>query len=514
MKYLAFVPCALLVLAACGQSHSEPDAQILLDLDGARLDGGPPDGGPSNVGTACGLDEDCTGTANLCLSSAGFLPNGYCSLTCIPMDPASCPEGSQCVQISMTEAYCFDSCDPAATTRECRAGYGCASGFGVPPICIGGCTDDTDCPMGLRCDPTGGASGAGSCFDPAATLGAACTASPMCPMGATCLEEDESGWPSGACVGTDGCDVATDTGCGTGAHCIPGGFSGGICVAACATTDDCRLAYTCRAPSAYPTRSICQPACSTDAHCTATGYVCNPGLGTCDDPFVASSLGRTCSRFGGGCTGGTCLSERQNGFPNAYCAYQGCTVGMDSTCPTGGVCSASGDGLGICLDGCAADADCRMAEGYACRPVDYTGTMSTSTACVPACTSDAQCTRMGFVCNPGTGRCGDPFGGTVGAMCADATGCPGGRCLTDAAGWPGGTCAAPGCRLTGTGPGFTCPAGSACADDGLGDPEIGHCLAACVVGGAATCRTGYECRTLGGADPMAGACQPMPPPAP
>ena len=504
MKPMLFASLAL-VLVACGESHpggGMEDAQIVFDLDGARIDGGPPDAGPSTVGAACGLSGDCMGAANMCLADPVFLPGGYCTLDCA--GGGACPTGSTCVMIGRAEAYCFQDCTPGATPRQCRAGYGCANDPMIPPVCLGGCSDDTDCPTGLNCDPSGGPTASGACYDPASTYGEACAADANCPMGAACLTEADNNWPGGACVAIVGCDVAADSGCPAGTRCIPGGFRGtGICVESCAVASDCRSAYDCRAPATLPGRTVCMPACATDADCTVAGNVCNPSIGTCAPAFSSTLLGGACSRFMGGCDGGTCLSENGSGYPGGSCSYRGCTVGMDSTCPTGGSCMPTADGINQCLEGCTSTADCsRAAEGYACRPVDWSGATSSSLACQPACTSDAQCTLAmftGAVCNPGTGTCGPAFAGTVGGMCTASSGtggCAGGTCITS---WPNGTCAAPGCRLTGTGPAYTCPTGSVCIDDATGDPAIGYCVASCLVGAAGGCRTdGYACIALPG----------------
>lgn len=509
-----FGACAtLLALVGCGSSHTGggEDAAIVVDLDGATFDAGVPDGGPadagppvaSGVGTACADSVDCTGDTDTCLSDPELLPGGYCTRSCA--GGGDCPEGSTCLEIGMGQAFCFDDCDPSSGMRECRAGYGCAQAPMIPPVCLGGCTDDSDCPEGLRCDPAGGVVGAGGCYDPDSTIGAPCTRDDQCPMGGFCLSEDLGGYPGGTCIGF-GCDVERDEGCDGDAHCVPGGGGGGgVCLDGCASDADCRPGYACRAPAAYPDRRLCTPACRNDDACTGTN-VCNPALGTCDEPFDPRLLGQPCSRFRGGCEGGTCLSEGETGFPGAYCAYVGCTVGDDSSCPAGGACAPGAGGANVCLDACASDGDCRA--GYACRNVDPSNPAS-SRACLPACTDDAQCAnhdRFGFECNVGTGLCGPPFvASTQGEPCTGRDDCVGGRCLTEAEGWPAGTCVAVGCALASGVDGEPCPAGSTCVDDGVGRAEIGYCLETCTVGAPTGCRTGYACVSTEG---ETGVCRP------
>ena len=402
---------ALLVsLAGCGETHT-PGADagtdaggIVFDLDGAMFDSGvdaPIE--PVTIGEACTADTDCPGDGAICISDPGLLPGGYCSLACDPMggDPM-CPTGSTCLEIGRGQAFCFRDCDPTATSRECRAGYGCASNPMVPSVCLGGCTDDTDCPSGLMCDPLGGFSGSGTCFDPSAGPGDPCAMDTDCGAGAFCFSEDASGVPGGACFGE--CDVATNAGCETGA-CFPAQGTG-LCAAGCTTDADCRDAYACTPVPGVTGRSYCAADCTTDADCTISGFVCNVGTGTCAEPFDPTRLGQTCSNFGGTpCPGGPCFSERAPGCPGAYCAYAGCgTVGTACGAESGGVCvpSPTGSATNYCFDDCTTDTDCRA--GYACRPSDASNPTSPG-ACFPACTDTAQCTGMTRTCDPTSGLC-------------------------------------------------------------------------------------------------------------
>jgi hypothetical protein len=498
--------CFLLAAVGCSESHqNEEDTGIILP------DSGPVDGGqdagpnpPGSIGAECSSEVDCTGEGAICLSDAQLLPNGYCTQDCL--GGGECPAGSTCLQLSRTEAYCFDECNPDAESRECRSGYGCSRpGPSLPAsVCIGGCTDDSDCGSGLRCDPAG--SVAGACYSPDASFGDACMQDETCPMGGFCYAEGFGGWPMGACIGF-GCDLAANAGCTGDAQCLPSPFGGdGMCVDGCTSDADCRMSdgYACRPSASHPERMACQPACMRDSQC-AGDSVCNPALGTCDDPFESNQLGAMCSRREGGCTGGSCLTESGTGFPGAYCGYVGCTLGDDSSCPPGGACAPGAGGLNICLRGCTTATDCSRA-GYHCDAIDPTGATTNSLACVPACQADAECVNDGFVCNLGTGLCTTEFvPSNLGAACTGTAECPGGRCLTQ---WPDGTCAYPGCRLSGEGPSAACPTGSVCIDDERGEPEIGHCLDACTVG-ASDCRTGYECAAVPGAADTAGYCRPM-----
>ena len=515
MKYVfrAFVGALALgtVAAGCGDSHtSGDDAGPDITFDATPgTDSGPvtEDGG----GMAGDIGEPCSGMGDcdsFCIGESDGFPGGYCTAPC--GEGAECPDGSSCTPVGRGMSICLADCEPGAAERSCRAGYGCASSFMIPaPVCLPGCTDDSDCPDGTMCDPDGGFSGAGSCFDPSAGFGDACMESTECPADGFCLEESFAGWPGGACIGF-GCDVDANTGCEDDAQCIPSGRGGGLCIDGCETADDCRDGYECTTSDDYPDRKFCGPGCTTDDQCS-DGRVCNPGTGTCDVPFDPDELGQPCSTDEDACAGGTCLTEFESGQPGSYCTYVGCDPtladgdGGADGCPGDGVCVDAGT-EGICLDGCADEVDCRA--DYACVPSDPTDDTS-PTACLGACETDDACANDDFECNLGTGLCRAAFDSAdIGEPCdASSDFCDGGTCITEAdEGWPAGTCAFPGCRLSGDGPAEECGTGAVCVDDGEGDPELGHCLDACdTTSDPSDCRDGYACVADSG---TAGSCQP------
>ncbi len=406
--------------SGCSESHpatdAGTDATITFDAPPAPEAGADatPDSGPlpgdGEVGAACTSGADCEG--NLCIGEGDGFPEGYCTSLCT--GGMACPDGSACVQVSRTDSVCFDVCDPAGAPKQCRPGYGCATSPYLPqPVCMPGCEVDADCGEGLRCDPTGGFGGAGQCYDPSAEVGQACTSERECPESGFCLGEGFAGWPGGSCITSTDCDVEADTGCPGDAHCLPAPRGGTLCVDGCETDGDCRDGYTCQAPDeSRPDRKICYPACSSDDQCTVEGYVCYRGEGTCSPPFDPSEYGSVCARRHGGCVGGTCLFESESGLPGSYCAYLGCDptqADASDGCPGDGVCwQPEADATPTCMAPCDEDGDCR--EGYACRDVDATRP-ERGKACLPACSSDAQCTADGFTCDAASGRCVAPMGG-------------------------------------------------------------------------------------------------------
>ena len=284
MTYARIITLTLTALAVgCSESHAEPepDAGITFEPPPPALDAGFDagfDAGPGiPVGTSCTVDTDC-GDGAYCLSEGEGFAGGYCTAPCPTGD--ECPSGSACVEVGGGMTLCLDSCDPAATERECRSFYGCASGFGIPtPVCIPGCTDDTDCAPGRSCNPAGG----GECYNPAAAPYDPCEGSTDCNDGERCSSEYRRGNPGGMCTAF-GCDPMADTGCPDDGHCIPGGRSGfGRCIDGCEVDADCRAGYACRAPEAYPDRMVCTPACTADEQCTLTA-MCDETTGLCGTP--------------------------------------------------------------------------------------------------------------------------------------------------------------------------------------------------------------------------------------
>lgn len=279
-----FLVGLLLLATACTKSteKSTADETIHFDAPDASAAASPsettdaampqaPDMGDDDTGTVCMSDAEC---GVFCLTQGEGFRDGYCTSYCDEENP--CGGGSACVQVDRTQSICLRTCNPSADERECRAGYGCAVDVQLPePVCIPGCTDDTDCPADRTCDPTSG----GNCYNPESTLGDPCDFGSDCQNGAFCFAESWRGWPSGMCVAF-GCDPADDAGggCPTGTVCLDTGRRHGLCVPGCDTDEECRDGYACAATEARPDRLACLPACTDDSQCSGPGATCSEGI--------------------------------------------------------------------------------------------------------------------------------------------------------------------------------------------------------------------------------------------
>ncbi|MDP9148981.1 MAG: hypothetical protein M3O36_03425 [Myxococcota bacterium] len=128
----------------------------------------------------------------------------------------------------------------------------------------------------------------------------------------------------------------------------------------------------------------------------------NPVGGPCaDDPNCLNGTG-------------SCQMADTNNLTGGYCAPN-CRPGR-SNCPPGATCSnINGDNTAICLKTCAADSDCRVAEGYHCIDIGPAlALVGPSMVCWPSaagsfnCNFDADCPPSLPHCTGGTGLAADP----------------------------------------------------------------------------------------------------------
>lgn len=369
-----------------------------------------------------------------------------------PCAGSSCGAGLACIANPTAGGnFCSQGCDPQSPAT-CPAGFGCRASSAV-------------------------AGSAGACFpgagDVSPTIGGPCGADADCHgASAVCFTATQNNFPGGYC--SQLCDSLT---CPTGAVCVNGGAHL-FCAASCKTSasagdpGSCRPGYAC---NAFDTGGdgFCYPACQTDAncgggfHCQCDGVCYPPGSGQ-------SAIGHPCLSVNDCPTGDFCvpaaLNGQSTGWPGGYCLAP-CGGGQNSCrgCPAGSACVVAGaEGQSYCLQGCAAQSDCR--SGYACaaKPDSAHGSQA---VCVPpqGCTSDSDC-PVGERCQGG--GCVDPYadGGSTCLLCGDG----------------GSFGAGSGAGSTGSGgDGAAKPAGCGCAGgSGSGSAWAGLVLAAAALLGA------------------------------
>ncbi len=216
-----------------------------------------------------------------------------------------------------------------------------------------------------------------------------CVIDEQCPGEGAICRSPLRGYPGGYC--TVPCDDRTPCeGLGTqNNHCVQlNGEDRSYCEVNCVNGRDCRNAgdgYSCLAEQ-LPTGGLCIPVCNTDAQCGA-GAACDTHTGRCvaaGEQRAGALTGEPCAS-NDACASGACVPPA-NGFTGGYCVAN-CALPMgfntnsffDGTvlpsggCPEDALCmpfngSFAARDLGVCLDGCATDGECR--DGYFCRK-DY-----------------------------------------------------------------------------------------------------------------------------------------------
>ncbi|MEQ9078044.1 MAG: hypothetical protein RLP09_29535 [Sandaracinaceae bacterium] len=320
-------------------------------------------------------------------------------------------------------------------------------------------------------------------YPPGAT-GSSCERDEDCREG-ECLHEGV--FPDGVC--TTRC--RSDTVCPVGSYCLP---DIELCAPSCepGRTDSCRPGYACVPEALGSGRPACFPGCYEDADCRS-GRMCET-IGTDRFPGACftpeAPIGGACEVFADCRPGSVCMDEEGAGWPGGACVRGfGCEEGV-----------ALEASPFRCIARCDVDSDCR--PSYRCA------TLPEGRACVPGCTSDAECTAPGHECVVSLGVCWPPASPSeVARRCGFGTDvCEASYCAETADADAPSLCAVAGCRLSGTGPSRACPVGSACVaprselrreQPALHDPEIGVCMPTCA--GPADCPQGTRCE--------AGACQ-------
>ena len=151
-------------------------------------------------------------------------------------------------------------------------------------------------------------------------------------------------------------------GCG---GAVVGASDAGVCLAVCTENGQCEFGQACRS-------GCCKPGCDTSDDC-GNGQTCQSGR--CAEPVSGTDGGGPPPSDGGGagqgavgdactseadCAGGSCL-----GLPGGYCSMRGCEA-TTNPCPSGSECFGIGNNDSACFKTCAAESECRVAEGYTC----------------------------------------------------------------------------------------------------------------------------------------------------
>jgi hypothetical protein len=327
-------------------------------------------------------------------------------------------------------------------------------------ICRVDCTMDAECPATSHC-------ALGRCrLD--------CTDSSRCRSGYLCydLEADGRLECAGAGTGTggigDACSGSDECAGGTFGRCLRE-FGAGYCTDACATDADCGAGAHC---GPVGTQRLCFLDCVGDSDCRS-GQVCDY---MDDDDATTECFGRY--NPAGAPSGSLCS------VPNT-CSGRNTAACITEPTTTFGVCTYPCGPAGLCdpPDHCT-----RVTNADGSTLID---------ACLPACTTDADCAD-GLGCidanDDGMGECyfSGVGRGVLGDACGNVSDCAGGEratCLHTLGGL--GACGLD-CRAE------ACGSGSECLSIAGGR----YCVRTCATDG--DCATGFRCR----ASALGMACQP------
>jgi hypothetical protein len=187
------------------------------------------------------------------------------------------------------------------------------------------------------------------------------------------MSEAEHGLAGGQCLRVCGANAS----CPDGLRCtalIEGDATSRSCMRPCERTAECRQGRICQAV-ANSSNTFCVPHCQDDTDCKTTGY-CNRSVGVCERtptvPSVLAAVGAPCTTSSQ-CDSDFCIPESVDSrFAEGICVAF-CSIERQG-CPSGAACAIAYDDigdLGICLQTCADDAECR--RGFRCVPSSLAG---------------------------------------------------------------------------------------------------------------------------------------------
>lgn len=291
--------------------------------------GGTPPTPGGGMCDACTTHSSCGSSGDYCLS----YPDGSarCGVACA--SDGDCG-GDRCLTLSNGARQCV---------RYSGSSPSCSGGGGTP-----GCTSDTDCGAGQRCDR-------GVCIDAgggSAPLGDACAVHGDCTSGSClagmCVQSCD--WPAGGCPGGFYCDGEATGACGAGV-CLRGLGGAGALGDACSEHADCSNLYCFLGLCSEPCDPSTVGSCPGGGSCQVASLPCR---GACS---TAGSLGDPC-RGNTDCASALCAEAAGLQFCTQICD-------ASSPCPTGTVCTGAG-AVNICVpDGGALGGECAQNEDCA-----------------------------------------------------------------------------------------------------------------------------------------------------
>lgn len=359
---------------------------------------------------ACTQDAECTDgvrdrcVANECVqcTTHADCPSGACRLdgTCAAcLDDSQCPAGTRCGPTGDCEAGCSD------TNGSCPSGKYCLAGAGN--VCVD-CTNDAHCGPGRVCSPQNTCVPGCSATQPQCPPGQVCdltrNACVVCTQDAHCQSGQVCDLSSNTCVA-----CTSDTHCPAGKVCF-----GKSCV------PGCNAGHACPAPQVCDLATGTCGQCATDAHCPTGAPRCDPQSRTCKSclpgPTDNCPAGNYCRadficergcKNNLDCPSGLCLADH---------SCQACTT--DAQCAAGKVCSQ-----GVCIAACSATNPCGAGKSCcASHCADVQNDVNNCGACGVKCAAGQGCCNGS--CQPlntqsNCGACGTSC--TTGQACCSGT---------------------------------------------------------------------------------------------
>ena len=314
-----------------------------------------------------------------------------------------CPDARSAGTIANGKGCCLNS--------DCGSGF-CADGVCCDSACTGTCMacNNLDSPGTCKPVPAGLPAARHEC---AVTDAKTCGLDGMCDGKAACEKYPAmTECDPGMCDG-DGlserkvCDGMGVCGPGPATSCQPYTCKNNQCLNTCTTDADCAAGVTCSGGQCGTMLTNGQ-SCTSDARCASghcvDGVCCN---GACDDKCESCNL-----KF----SPGQCLPLGAGQLDDKCPRSDVATCGLSGACDGFGQCDNYKSGT-PCIPGscsgttettsgtCDGNGTCRPPQQVECTPF-----MCGATACLDACTSDAQCVPPARCTN---GRCGKaPMGGS------------------------------------------------------------------------------------------------------